>query len=62
MWGIGSEPAESIDAWAVLGVDPDRRADDDDAEVEGADQGGVDRDHGERGAVVGTGQVEPPGA
>ena len=42
-------------------VDLDRRADDDHAEVKGADQGGVDGDDRERGAVVGAGQVEPAG-
>ncbi len=47
MWGIGSVPVASIEAWAVVRVDADRRAHDDDAEVEGADQGGVDRDHRE---------------
>ena len=61
MWGIGSEPAESIETWARAGVDADRRADDDDAEVEGADQGRVDRDGGERRAVVGAGEVEAAG-
>ena len=40
------------------GVDADRRAHDDDAEVEGADEGGVDRHDRERRAVVGAGQVE----
>ena len=41
-----------------VGVDLDRRADDDHAEVEGADRGGVDRDDREGGAVVGAGEVE----
>ena len=61
MWGIGSEPAESIETWAVCGIDLDRRADDDRAEVEGADRGGVDRDDRERRAVVGAGEVEAAG-
>ena len=61
MWGIGSEPAESIETWAVMRVDLDRRADDDHAEVEGPDQGGVDGDDRERRAVVGPGEVELAG-
>ena len=43
------------------GVDLDRRADDDHAEVEGADQGRVDGGDRDRRAVVGAGQVELAG-
>ena len=38
-----------------FGVDLQREADDDGAEVEGADLGGGDRDQAELGAVVGAG-------
>ena len=44
-----------------FGVDLEGEADDDGAEVEGADLGGGDRDERERGAVVGAGEVELAG-
>ena len=61
MWGIGSAAGGVDRDLGGLRVDPDRRADDDHAEVEGPDQGGVDRDDREGRAVVGAGEVEAPG-
>ncbi len=44
MWGIGSEAAESIETWALVsGLTSIAERTMIDAEVEGADQGGVDR-------------------
>ena len=58
IWGRGSATAVT---WAVSGLTSKRGADDDVAEVIAAGDGGGDEDEGERGALVGAGEVDLAG-
>ena len=58
IWGRGSETAVT---WAVSGLTLKARAEDDVAEVIATGNGGDDEDEGERGALVGAGEVDLAG-